>query len=250
MDPWPASTGEESEPERSAIDERDRFIEELAKHRETRSKELKARNAEVDRENEVPNRLARALNWVLENDGTVRTKRDVRVFYVYLHRHPSTEVVFYVGKGVDARAWNMFDRRPEHTEKLYKLLREGHAPGSWVSIVKWGLTEGEALRAEDQLIRDLVSKGIDLANRQKPTGPAAKIEIPALTKEMRQKILNTLASVPADIFYLSMWELLQRLKVGKGKKAQLEAITNVREAFKCGIRGWFLDEYLYVRRQY
>ncbi len=230
--------------------ERDHFLFDVASHRDSRSKLLEKKNSETSLVNDPPSRLERALNWVLENDHAIGTKRGINIFYVYVHRHPVTEAVFYVGKGVDGRAWNMLDRRPEHTEALYELLKEGHAPGSWVSLVKWGLTELESLRAEDKLIRELIAKGVDLVNRKKPLAPSVRPSSPPLRDEFIQRIVNVLESVPPKVHFLSIWELFSKLNIGKSRIARSEVIDQVKIAFQLGIDGWFLDEYLNVRRSY
>lgn len=228
---------------------------------------------------EQPGRLTRALEWVLENDENVKTRLDINIYYVYLHRHPVTNVTFYVGKGVDARAWNMLNRHPDHTEMLYKILQEGHPPGSWVSLVKWGLTEYEALKLEAQIQSDLVKQNIDLINRTRPIEkliagrmpgewnsekkrpPLNSVRAAALkdlescdldTQEgLRKAIEISLALLPAETYYLSMWELLARLKIShRGRQQMANAKTRVAAAFAASITGWLLDENMYIRRNH
>lgn len=227
---------------------------------------------------EKQGRLSRALDWVLENDANVETRHDIKIYYVYLHRHPATNAPFYVGKGVDARAWNMLNRHPDHTAMLYKLLQEGHPPGSWVSLVKWGLTEFEALKLESQLQRDLTKQNVDLINRTRPIAklidgrisggwimekkPSPRSLQAAALKDLescdlttqeglRKAIEITLTLLPAETFYLSMWEILSRLKIAhRGRQQMDEGKTRVAAAFAAGIAGWFLDGNMYIRRKY
>jgi hypothetical protein len=222
-------------------------------------------------------RLFRALSWVVENDPTVKTERDINIYYVYLHRHPVTNETLYVGKGVDSRAWNMLSRHPDHTAMLYKFLQEGHPPGSWVSLVKWGLTEYEALMLEDKLQRQLVKQNVALLNRLRPPvvgraqsgwkaekkAPFDQLRIAAIhaaaVKDLRSCDLETkegfhkaieisLALVPADTFYVSMWELLSRLGIPRRSKRMIDTRERIIAAFAAGVDGWFLDESMYIRR--
>ena len=107
------------------LDERDRFLAAAEQHRRSRSTLLEARETEVQKLTQPSARLSRALKWRLGLRDTTASARDLHVFYVYMHRHPATESVFYVGKGVDARAWEMLSRLSEHTTMLYELLKEG-----------------------------------------------------------------------------------------------------------------------------
>jgi len=227
----------------------------------------------------VRSRLKHARDWVVENDPNVNSVRDINIYYVYLHRHPVTQETLYVGKGVDSRAWAMLNRYPEHTAVLYKLLQEGHAPGSWVSLVKWGLTEYEALALEDKLQRDLVKQNVKLLNRLKPpvAGRAqygwrnAEKKLPenlrsaairaAAVKELNSCDIATqeglhkavelsLALVPPDTFYMSMWELLSQLGLPRRGRAMANSKARIIAVFEAGIDGWFLDEASYIRRNF
>jgi len=224
-------------------------------------------------------RLSRALDWVLENDPNVKTGRDVNIYYVYLHRHPVTKETLYVGKGVDSRAWNMLNRHPDHTAMLYKFLQEGHPPGSWVSLVKWGLTEYEALVLEDKLQRDLIKQNVELLNRLRPPvagrirggwraeqrAPSDNLRTAAIhaaavedlrscdlaTQEGLHKAIEiSLALVPADTFYISMWELLSRLRISRRGRQVVNTRERIIAAFAAGIAGWFLDTSMYIRRDF
>jgi hypothetical protein len=235
--------------------------------------------AEKQERPEKRGRLSRALDWVIENDPNVKTGRDINIDYVYLHRHPVTNETLYVGKGVDSRAWNMLNRHPDHTALLYTFLQEGHSPGSWVSLVKWGLTEYEALALEDKLQRDLIKQNARLLNRLKPPvdgriqgewrveqkPPTENLRIAAIhaagVKDLKSCNLETheglrkgieisLALLPADTFYISMWELLSQLKIPRRGRQMRNAIERIAVAFAAGIAGWFLDDSNYIRRNF
>lgn len=242
----------------------------------------KSRGAPSTRDSEdvtAVDRLSRAVSWVVEYDESIEVPRDINIFYVYTHSHPVTRSTFYVGKGLDSRAWNMFNRHPRHTAKLYEFLKEGHSPGSWVSIVKWGLTEYEALRLEEDVIRDLRRDNVELLNRGVPlrtlvserTVGGWRVENPSPVSEMQMANLRAAALVdlrscdiktaeglrraieihlrllPAHTFYLSMWELLSKLKIPRGPQRS-DATKRVAAVFESGIPGWLLDGDLYIRR--
>jgi hypothetical protein len=82
-------------------------------------------------------------------------------FYVYLHRHPETQQVVYVGKGTAGRAWacgtstnakhGRGTRTPQHQEWIDSLLDQGYTPADFVKIVKQGLDSKTALTLELEL---------------------------------------------------------------------------------------------------
>lgn len=79
--------------------------------------------------------------------------------YVYLHRHPQTKQVFYVGHGTLERAWIVrhgkggAGRSKEHADYLIQLMDEGYYPHDWVEIVQGRLTKSQACCIEQDLIR-------------------------------------------------------------------------------------------------
>jgi hypothetical protein len=79
-------------------------------------------------------------------------------FYVYLHRKLKTGEVFYVGKGKGDRAW---EKRRKGSYK-WKAMAEKY--GVMVEIYRDRLTEKEAYELESQVINDMRSDGVNLAN--------------------------------------------------------------------------------------
>jgi len=78
----------------------------------------------------------------MDEDGVIRD------YYVYVHKDPSTEVPFYVGKGRGGRAYDKKRRHPAWHEKVNSL------EGSYeVELVASGLLEGEAFEKEAELIQ-------------------------------------------------------------------------------------------------
>ena len=65
--------------------------------------------------------------------------------YIYLHRRNDTGKVFYVGKGMNRRAWSKKQRNPHWHNVVNKA-------GFTVEIIAKGLTEEEAYWAEPLLI--------------------------------------------------------------------------------------------------
>ena len=53
---------------------------------------------------------------------------DYQTYYVYLHQHPKTDEVVYVGMGQRDRAWNVHVRQTEHSQWMEDLLKEGYNP--------------------------------------------------------------------------------------------------------------------------
>lgn len=86
------------------------------------------------------------------------------VHYVYLHRHPNTDEVLYVGSGRNERAYRSTTtgdsrlyghRSKEHAMVLKELQLEGYLPTDWVEILAKQLTKSEACVIEQEHIREL-----------------------------------------------------------------------------------------------
>lgn len=76
--------------------------------------------------------------------------------YTYIHTTPQGRV-FYVGKGTGRRAWRTYGRN-----KHWHAIVDKY--GFEFNILKYWATETEALNHEKQLISELLSLGIKLAN--------------------------------------------------------------------------------------
>ena len=74
-------------------------------------------------------------------------------YYVYSHVDPSTQEVFYIGKGKGGRAWDYLERGAHHVSKLACLVAQGHAINSWVKIERENLTHQQALEIEKAYIQ-------------------------------------------------------------------------------------------------
>lgn len=81
--------------------------------------------------------------------------------YVYLHRCPETDEVFYCGHGTKARAWRCDTyesptrcghRSKKHSDFLNSLMVKGFCPDDWVEIVDKGLSKKDACLLERMLI--------------------------------------------------------------------------------------------------
>jgi hypothetical protein len=80
---------------------------------------------------------------------------------VYLHRHPVTGEVVYIGKGTAGRAWacgtstnakhGRGTRTPQHQKWIESLLDQGYTPADFVVIVERGLDSKTALVLELEL---------------------------------------------------------------------------------------------------
>ena len=78
-------------------------------------------------------------------------------YYVYLHRHPQTMEVVYVGKGVNGRAWDVTRCRGQHKEHqtwMQSLIEEGYIPSDWVIIHAKNLSEQDAYKLERSYLYD------------------------------------------------------------------------------------------------
>ena len=117
--------------------------------------------------------------------------KDQSVYYVYALKDPrfSPARPFYIGKGAGTRAWE-HELRVDQTIKG-KRIREIHAAGLEVLTVKLveGLSEGEALRIEAELIsafgtedggglltNAIVPKGLVLTRNRGVIVPAGVVE--------------------------------------------------------------------------
>jgi hypothetical protein len=88
--------------------------------------------------------------------------------YVYLYIDPSTDEVFYIGKGRGNRCFtHLHDKsESEKVSKIAELLKLGREPR--IEILRYGLTEAEALQVESAAI-DLIGI-VKLTNRVRGHG--------------------------------------------------------------------------------
>jgi len=128
--------------------------------------------------------------------------RDQSVFYVYALKDPrsSPALPFYVGKGTGTRAWE-HELRADQSAKGDRI-RQIHAVGLDVLTVRLveGLSEGEALRIEAELISAFGTEdgGGLLTNSVVPTGLARSrsrhVVVPSGVVEKAQIALEHLKS--------------------------------------------------------
>lgn len=85
------------------------------------------------------------------------------IFYVYEHWRPDNDVVFYVGKGRDRRAYWMSNRNNHHKRIQAKLKAAGLKLE--IRFIATALTEEAAYELEKSRIKELRAKGIILTNR-------------------------------------------------------------------------------------
>jgi predicted GIY-YIG superfamily endonuclease len=108
-------------------------------------------------------------------------------YYLYYHRNPTTQKIFYVGIGTNKRAWDFTSGRNSHYKNYIKKYGE-----PVVDIVKENITKEEACSLEIELITKYGRKGIELNGilLNKSIGG----EIIALgnrfTEEQKQKIVQ------------------------------------------------------------
>lgn len=85
------------------------------------------------------------------------------IHYVYEHWRPDTGVIFYVGMGKRARAWQLFKSRNRWhgaiVEKLFDLSLSVD-----VRIIAWDLSAAEACAKEIELIAAWREAGAELVN--------------------------------------------------------------------------------------
>lgn len=88
-------------------------------------------------------------------------------YYVYAHLNPDTKRVFYIGKGIDDRAYSHKGRN-DLWHKYIKNIKNSHK----ILILKNGLSEKQALKLEEKLISKLgiASFGGPLVNIEGPIG--------------------------------------------------------------------------------
>jgi hypothetical protein len=123
-------------------------------------------------------------------------------FYVYEHWRLDRDECFYVGKGKDKRAYNIYNRNTHHKAIMAKLSREGS--GMEVRMVATGLTEDEAFYIEIERIAFWREVGVDLANHSNggegKTGPHSaehKLKI-SISNTGKKRHKNQLDAVSAS----------------------------------------------------
>lgn len=95
-------------------------------------------------------------------------------YYVYLHKHPETQAVVYVGKGTAGRAWSCStspnskrgrgNRTSEHQSWIDTLLNSGYTPADFVEILAKGLSDEEARHLEQETTEEQRVTGSPLFN--------------------------------------------------------------------------------------
>jgi|SRR5665213_1607179 len=106
----------------------------------------------------------------------VNKNYSVNKYYVYIHFHPKTKEVVYVGKGTGHRAWVTScnpaaykqkygqGRTPEHHSWAEALFAEGYTPEDFVKIKEKGLNNKAALQYEAELKATYIKAGSKLFN--------------------------------------------------------------------------------------
>lgn len=86
-------------------------------------------------------------------------------YYVYLHRHPCTNEIVYIGMGQNDRAWAITSkaRGQDHREFLNELTNLGFIASDWTEIVKRQMTRQAAYDYE----RELISQHLPVFNKDK-----------------------------------------------------------------------------------
>lgn len=84
-------------------------------------------------------------------------------FYVYIHKDPRTNEVFYVGKGKAKRAWNFNKRNPFHINKINKIKSLGLE--IMVELIETDKTEDQAFDLEKLWIAAYKHSGMILCNQ-------------------------------------------------------------------------------------
>jgi len=103
------------------------------------------------------------------------------IYYVYLHRHPETGEVFYVGMGQKDRAWIMGNREHAHKSVTAPLWKKGFLPNDIVEIAHKHLDLDSARRIERELIESLPAEY--LTNRAYKNTSEKREDIIKLYKE-------------------------------------------------------------------
>lgn len=83
-------------------------------------------------------------------------------FYVYFHRCPLTNEIRYVRKGRNKRAYSLTDRASKHKNWLNSLFKKELLP--IIEIFKDNLLEVDALKLEEDLIKEYRELGYNLNN--------------------------------------------------------------------------------------
>ena len=86
----------------------------------------------------------------------------MKLFYVYEHWRPDTDLPFYVGKGKGKRAYRTRDRSEHHGRVVRKLSTLGMCVE--VRLIASALTEEEAFNIERQRISMWRASGVKLVN--------------------------------------------------------------------------------------
>ena len=112
-------------------------------------------------------------------------------FYVYLYIDPRTDQPFYIGKGKGNRAFSHLDEVKESDKvRLIKEIRDsGYEPK--IELLKYGLTEKDALLVEATAI-DLLDIG-NLTNQSRGHGSKHGARAPV------EEVIATLAAEPVEI---------------------------------------------------
>jgi len=135
------------------------------------------------------------------------------VFYVYLHRRASDNKVFYVGKGKDKRAWDIYCRNI-----FWKRTYEKH--GSRVEIVFDNLNEDEAFQVERDTILEMRYFGYPLCNMTEGGEGASGVKQSEETKLKRSLALKGKKRSEETILKIA--------KANTGKKKTPEQIEAMR----------------------
>ena len=103
--------------------------------------------------------------------------------YLYIHKHPQTGEIVYVGKGSNSRAWEISTRRnPPHREWMSELTLGGCIPCDWVVITHRDLSSESASSLEKATINQYRPKFNTYNN---PDASSVDQEEVARAKELR-----------------------------------------------------------------
>jgi len=108
-------------------------------------------------------------------------------YYLYYHKNPITEELFYIGIGTNKRAWDFTSGRNSHYKNYIKKYGE-----PIVDIIKENLTKEEACSLEIKLISEYGRKGIDSKGilLNKSIGGDVTALGNKFTNEQKQKIIQ------------------------------------------------------------
>lgn len=75
-------------------------------------------------------------------------------YYVYVHRHPRSKEIIYIGMGQKDRAWTITSkaRHIEHKQFLEELGDSGFIASDWTQVVARQMTKAKAYEYERELI--------------------------------------------------------------------------------------------------